>query len=403
MISVFSPSNKLIRFELLGDMAKFGGCKLRYFVVKRRKTLDPSYYWNAKGMEKYGLPNHQALGNDYQRAVANWQALYFEYCRKRRETKIYGFCTEQDKGLSDNKGTLIHMRELYFKDRRFLRLADKTKKDYTKTLENVVDKLLYKTQKAPLGTILVKDINRPFIKALYEKLLENGAKRSAQLTINAISQLIITAKDYGYFEGENPCLKLVMERNKPRNQIWTKEEVELFCDIANQRGYNGLALAVLIAYYTAQRETDIVKLKWKDFDSDLNVWKLNQSKTGARIELPISKMPILQQALKQTKRINEYVVNSADGMPYCGRELIPEQCKKIINLAGIRQELVFRDLRRTAILRLDEAGCTPSEIASISGHSRTSIIQMLETYAPKTGRKAENAINKLNEYEGRAS
>ena len=58
MISVFSPSNKLIKFELWGNMAKFGGCKLRYFVVKRRKTLDPSYYWNAKGMEKYGLPNH---------------------------------------------------------------------------------------------------------------------------------------------------------------------------------------------------------------------------------------------------------------------------------------------------------------------------------------------------------
>ena len=372
-------------------------CAMKYFREKRRKYADPCYYWEGKPrMKNYGLPVIEALGKDYLQAVERWKELFCEYERRRKEQKMCGTYTNEDCKMLLNRGSLMHMAELYYKDRRFIRLADKTKKDYKVLINRIINKLLYPEQKKPLGTLKVSAIDRPFVKKLYENLLEKGAKRSASLIINALSQLIITASDYGYYKQENPCKKLVLEKNSPRSQFWTLEEVKLFYKTAKAKGYQGLALAVLIAYYTAQRQTDIENLQWKDFDKDFNFWKIKQSKTKAYVNFPIYKTPFLQKILKTTQKINDYVCNSYDGKPYQGRDLIPEQCKKIIELAGIRKELVFRDLRRTAILRLDEAGCTMSEIASISGHSRKSILDIIETYAPNSIKKAESALDKVN-------
>ena len=371
--------------------------RMQYFRERTRKRSEPCYYWDGKkDMLKYGIPAFEALGHDYVKAVVRWEELYKDYQRRKQENITCGVWTDQNIELQNNKGTLLHMAELYFQDRRFTRLSDRTKKDYKYTIDRINNKLLYVEQKKPLGTLQVEKIDRPFVKKLYENLLEKGAIRSASLILNAFSQLLITAIDYGYYKGENPCKHLVIEKNQPRQQVWNKNEVELFCRVAKQQGYSGLALAVIIAYNTAQRLTDIEKLKWDDFDDNLTLWRLKQSKTGAYIELPIYKMTQLQTALKKEKKINEYVCNSIDGKPYFKRELVAEQCKKIIEIAGIRKELLFRDLRRTAILKLDEAGCSLSEIASISGHSRRSILSIIETYAPKSIVKAISAMDKVN-------
>lgn len=370
--------------------------KMAYFVEKKRKFNKSCFYWNGKKeMLKYGIPVNLALGKDYIVAICKWKKLYTEYLKRKQEFNKYGFYIENNEDILNNENSLNHIKELYFNDRRFKRLAETTRKSYLLFCNRLTNDFLFEGQKKSFGNLQITDINRAFVKSLYEKLLKKGAVRSASLMINALSQLIITAQDYGLYTDENPCKKLVIEKNEPRNQIWKDDEVIKFCDKCDEKGYFGLKLAVLIAYYTAQRESDIEKLKWNDFDFDLNIWKLKQSKTKNYIEIPIYKIEQLQKALRETQRINEFVCNSIDGKPYYKRELIPEQTKKIIKLSNIRNDLMFRDLRRTAILKLDEAGCTLSEIASISGHSRKSIIDIIEVYAPKTILKAEKAFDKV--------
>jgi len=55
-------------------------------------------------------------------------------------------------------------------------------------------------------------------------------------------------------------------------------------------------------------------------------------------------------------------------------------------------ELHFHDLRGTAVTLLSEAGCTPQQIATITGHSLKTVYRILERYLARTRGLAEQAI-----------
>ena len=57
--------------------------------------------------------------------------------------------------------------------------------------------------------------------------------------------------------------------------------------------------------------------------------------------------------------------------------------------------LQARDLRRTAAVRLAEAGATAPEIAAVTGHSIDRTERILEVYVPRTKAMATATITKL--------
>jgi integrase len=69
---------------------------------------------------------------------------------------------------------------------------------------------------------------------------------------------------------------------------------------------------------------------------------------------------------------------------------------RISTRAGIDAQA--RDLRRTAMIRMAEAGATLPQIASVSGHSIESTQKILDTYLPRNRDLAEIAISRLAEY-----
>ncbi len=58
-------------------------------------------------------------------------------------------------------------------------------------------------------------------------------------------------------------------------------------------------------------------------------------------------------------------------------------------------KLHFHDLRGTTVTLLSEAGCTPQQIATITGHSLMTVSQILERYLARTSGLAHEAITKL--------
>jgi hypothetical protein len=70
-----------------------------------------------------------------------------------------------------------------------------------------------------------------------------------------------------------------------------------------------------------------------------------------------------------------------------------------IAAAGIDAQA--RDLRRTAMLRMAEAGATVPQIASVSGHSIEATQRILETYLPRNRDLAGIAIARLADYQSR--
>ena len=55
-------------------------------------------------------------------------------------------------------------------------------------------------------------------------------------------------------------------------------------------------------------------------------------------------------------------------------------------------KLHFHDLRGTTVTLLSEAGCTPQQVATITGHSLKTVHRFLERYLARTRGLAEQAI-----------
>ena len=128
-----------------------------------------------------------------------------------------------------------------------------------------------------------------------------------------------------------------------------------------------------------------------------------QQKTGKYVEIPVHHD--LRRALDECNisvvHIAGHIVTRPDGRPYNQgpmRNLFGQVCKD----AGI-ENLQARDLRRTACVRLAEAGCTAIQIAALSGHTIQRTSQILETYVPRTSAIGRDAMDLWEQKEGKKS
>jgi integrase len=68
--------------------------------------------------------------------------------------------------------------------------------------------------------------------------------------------------------------------------------------------------------------------------------------------------------------------------------------RKVTLVAGL-DGLLFRDLRRTGMVRMAEAGATAVQISAVSGHSIEQTTRILETYIPRSALMAAAAVKQL--------
>ena len=103
--------------------------------------------------------------------------------------------------------------------------------------------------------------------------------------------------------------------------------------------------------------------------------------------------------LSKVKRVSTHIiVSEATKQPYKGdhfRHLFAE----IRSQAGIGKGYQYRDLRRTAVVRLALSGATVAEIVSVTGHTLKSATNILSVYLPKHTQMAEHGIAKLVSFE----
>jgi integrase len=166
-------------------------------------------------------------------------------------------------------------------------------------------------------------------------------------------------------------------------------------------------------------------MTWQQYDGQQVT--LRQSKTGVLIAVPVMAdlKIILDEALqKRRKQVAEELEKTASKDPSIDRVdtriavkasamLIAEttskpykvdhfrhEFRRIANAAGLK-DLQFLDLRRSAVVRLAEAGCTVPQIAAITGHQLDRTLRILETYLPRNSEMARAAIHTLESYRKR--
>ncbi|MEK6747125.1 MAG: tyrosine-type recombinase/integrase [Pseudomonadota bacterium] len=219
-------------------------------------------------------------------------------------------------------------------------------------------------------------------------------KRKPSMMAGICRMLFNYGKDLGLLS-DNPFENLRIGKPPARTAVWKAETIQCAINTANELKMPSVGLAIQMALDTGQRAGDLRLLTWSNYNGV--TIKFRQSKTNVWIEVPVMKS--LQKMLDMTdKQSPTILINEATKKPY-NKDLLCRKFREVCEKAEIGSDLQFRDLRRTAVVRLAEHGCTNAEIAAITGHSIERTSSILDVYLPRNSKMAANAIAKMEKLE----
>lgn len=264
---------------------------------------------------------------------------------------------------------------------KFKLLAPNTQRNYVQSLEHVLD------WSKRAGHPHIRKLTRPVILKFLEKFTDRPTLRKK---IGGIIRLICAyAIDLGELE-INSALSLRLSENRKAPYIFTDEDIKKLVSTAEAMGYTAVATAILVAFDIGQRKGDILKLK-AGIHYQNGMFSFTQNKTGEIMRFPAPES--LKEKLVYTSN-GEYLIGK-----YYSEDRFAHVFEIVRDKAGISANAKFMHLRHTACVRLARAGCTVPEIASISGHTVQSVHAILKRYLPRDEIVAQNAIQKLEEYQ----
>jgi integrase len=330
--------------------------RMRYVTRRVSPNGKERWYWQRRGQKLTRLPD------DPSERFARQELL-----NRRADGRV--------KATTAPYGSISWVINQYRESDRFGDLKPGTKKYYERFLRDI-DALGAGEPFAEWSRPLIID----FIKA-YPR---SHQRRQAA----AVIKNLVDAAMYHELIKNSPAADLRLKQTKARDRVWTADEITRWLTAAEKEDPH-MVTGFLLLQHTAQRVGDVLAMAWGRFDGE--TLKLRQQKTGALVEVPCH--PALRSHLELTKQTATSIV------AYRSRPVnylrFNERFRRICKRAGIDAQA--RDLRRTAMLRMAEAGATTPEIASVSGHSINSTQRILDIYLPRGRVLAQAAIAKLAE------
>lgn len=335
---------------------------------RKRRGGKTRWYWvPSASVERLGFQLVR-LSDSPARAVLEAQERNLEVDEYRHKLA---------RGLFDGApaGSVRALIGHYMTHGDFLLLAETTRRDYAARLDIIAKRI---------GDATVRDVTPAIVQEL--KLAYADRPSQANHVLRVLRLLLSFARRQGMIQ-LNPAASFRQYREPPRRQVWKHADEQRFLAMCGPE----IALVFMLAIYTAQRQADLLALPWSAYDGEVIV--LRQGKTGAWVDVPVTAR--LHRALAETQRKSP-IICTRNGRPWKGDHF--RHCfKAAMTRAGIADRR-FQDLRRTAVVRLAEAGCTVPEIASVTGHSIDTTQKIIETYLPRTRRLAQAAITKLESW-----
>jgi integrase len=278
------------------------------------------------------------------------------------------------------QGVLLSLLQHYQQSEEFRALAPRTRADYVGKI-----KLIEKDfGDFPLGALSDKRTRRVF-KDWRDKLALTS-RRQADYAWTVLARVISWGLEDGLVDA-NPCARGGRVYKGTRaDKVWTADDEAAFVRAAPTH----LHLPLLLALWTGQRQGDLLRLPWSGYDG--KTIRLRQSKTGARVVIPVGAP--LKAALDAAKKIGPIILTSTDDKPWT-EDGFRSSWRKACVRAGI-SGVTFNDLRGTAVTRLALAEATEAEIGAITGHSLRDVRSILDShYLHRHPALGESAIRKL--------
>ncbi|GHE83211.1 integrase [Camelimonas fluminis] len=322
------------------------------------KTATYFYAWRG-GPRLEGKPGTADFKASYDRAIASRQAV--------------------------PSGNFFSVISAYKASGEFSKLAARTRADYLRHIAGI---------EAKFGTMPLSgfsEANKRVTRGVFKSWRDDLATKSmrqADYAWSVLGRICSWGLDRGRV-ATNPCERGGRLYESERNDnVWTDADEARFIAKAPKH----LHLALLLAVWTGQRQGDLLRLTWSNYDGT-NI-RLRQGKTGKRLVVPVGAP--LKSALdaEASRKRGALMLLTRDGERWTEdgfRSSWAKACAK----AGI-EGLTFHDLRGSAVTRLALAGATVPEIATFTGHSLRDVESILDShYLSRDQGLAASAIRKL--------
>ena len=293
--------------------------------------------------------------------------------------------------------TLSDMIDYYFRSPQYRSLRGRTQMDYEYCLNNALATKI--SESKTLGNIKLDRLGKADCKLAYQEWLTRGV-RTANITATTLSVVLNMAEQMELLM-INPMKAVKRMTQKPRQIMWTPDQVRTFLDTAySDFKWRSIGLIVHMAYEFAQRVGDMRLLKWNNINFEARRLDLTQSKKRAEVHLPIEDN--LYKMLEQQQEdfgFQKYVVPHVRPIngayrPYTNIEVSPI-VNEVKAVCGLPSELQAMDMRRTAITEMVEAGVDSTQIMAVSGHTNPN---SMKPYLKHTFASANNALSRRGEY-----
>ena len=169
----------------------------------------------------------------------------------------------------------------------------------------------------------------------------------------------------------------------------TSDEQKLVEDVCKQDVLGHLFIFLL---RTGLRRSELMQLKWDDYDDVSQEISIRKSKTKAGIRT-IYLLTDVQKIIKNQPRINNYIFNSTREKPLTNT-VMKKLYERLRVKTGI-MHLTNHVCRHTFVTRLCEKQVSPKAIAQIIRHAKTDYV--MDIYALIENKQLKLAIYKLEE------
>ena len=284
-----------------------------------------------------------------------------------------------EKSRKRDAGTLAGLMRDFEGTSKWRKLANSTQYEYRRIFRFWEDKY----GSVPHKALEEKDFRRAVVR--WHDAFSAEKPREADNRVTILSRVLSWAAKDG------PLNKNVLEgfdkayRSDRSDKIWLPEHVESFLEIASPE----MKLAMVLALHTGQRQGDLRRLAWGNYDG--THLRLTQQKTRRHVTIKCTKA--LKATLDGLERRSPLILTTKTGRAFQKRYLA-EQWMQVQQAAGI-DDLHFHDIRGTTVTMLFEAGCNLGEIASVTGHSLRRAQDILDRYLARTSKLADSAIAKF--------
>lgn len=237
------------------------------------------------------------------------------------------------------------------------------------------------------------------------KLTRNGVERflaqfddrpTTRYHMRKVLRLIMDQATALGWRTDNPLQGVKVAMPKSTVIIWEAEDVERLAWAAAVFGQPDLAAMILVEWEIGQRLTDMVLMRrtireeQEGYFAAQGVFRFYQSKTRSYVTVPVSDRSRALLAKIQREGSPYLFHDGATGRPFRDVNRLGHVFEDVRRGAAGRY-VVLRAIRHSCVVQLARCGCTVPEIASITGHSVSTVEAILSTYLPRDNRVAWNA------------